>query len=202
MLNFSNSQTIFWEKEYKFDFHLSSSTNPVILDSHGDIVNIIEGTTGYSSNSNFFKCDLMGNLTIPKTIFNLEMTLKTGLRIPMIFYETQKGYRIFAATNSNFALTDPKHLLPIVINTENTGDTTNVHYPYDQNINDNYSNFGIVKSDNISNTVTINNKFYNVSVNQWVKISKNESVENYHIIVGCYDSTGVIFGEKALILWE
>ncbi|MDP2365096.1 MAG: hypothetical protein Q8M94_15170, partial [Ignavibacteria bacterium] len=181
----SNSQKIIWEKEKKFDFIISTSTNPCFVNSNGNIVNIIESTSYYISQSYFFMCDLSGNFSETKVLFEPLMIKKTGLRIPILCHEVNLGYRIFGATSSEPALINSEHLLPIIINLDDKGDTTTVAVPYDLNTDNNYIEHNIVMSSIFINTITVGNKYYNGYINNWVKVKENEYIENQHIIVSC-----------------
>lgn len=197
MVYISNSQSIIWEKENKFDFIISTSTNPVLLDSDGYIVNLLESTSYLQSYSYFLKSNTDGDFLELKELYSPLMTLinKIPLRIPITINQSDDGYKIFAGTSSSLVWNGSEKLLPIIINIDKNGDTAIINKPYDINIKSNYSDFGIVKS-SVINTVAAGQMFFNGYVNRLVQESENVFVQNYHIVIGCYDSLGKMLWRK------
>lgn len=187
----SNSQTIIWEQEYKFDFR-PTSTNLVLVDSYGNIINIIES----QFYSYFLKYNTSGEFLTKKELYSPLFVNKTGLRVPISLCQSGTGYKILGGTSTSPFWNVGERLLPIIINTNNDGDTTIIFKQYNTNLQSNYDTFGINKNGIFNNTVSVGNKFFNGSVKQWVETNKYESVGNYHIIICCYDSLGKMLWRK------
>jgi hypothetical protein len=192
------SQNIIWEEELELDMCLSNYSfyNNLIIDSDNNIVSIIENHLS-DYNSYFLKHSENGELLEKKNLYNPSMFDTTGLRIPLAVYQNNNYFKIFGGTTSfSPALIPGKKLLPLIINTDEYGDTVSVINPYDINKETNYTDYGIVFNDINANTVASGNLFFNVYVNKYVKISENHSLINHHIVISCYDTSGKMIWRK------
>ncbi|HPO62027.1 MAG TPA: T9SS type A sorting domain-containing protein [Candidatus Kapabacteria bacterium] len=189
-----NSQAIIWETEYKLDFK-PSSTNLVLVDSYGNIINIIDGGLNIIDGkafSYFLKFNNNGEFLTQKELFSSSLVNKKGICVPISICQTGTEYQILGGiSSSSFFLGDK--VLPMITNTNQDGDTTITHNPYDINIASNYTSYGINKS---SHNVAADKKFFNGYDKKWVEINEFESVSNSHIIIGCYDTLGQMLWRK------
>ncbi len=189
-----NSQAIIWETEYKFDFK-PSLTNLLLVDSDGSIINIIEGGLNIIDGkafSYFLKFNNNGEFLTQKELFSSSLVNKKGICVPISICQTGTEYQILGGiSSSSFFLGD--RVLPMITNTNQDGDTTITHNPYDINIASNYTSYGINKS---SHNVAADKKFFNGYDKKWVEINEFESVSNSHIIIGCYNTLGQMLWRK------
>ena len=125
----SNSQTIIWEREYKFDFR-PSSTNLVLGDTDGNIINIIES----QFYSYFLKFNTNGEFLTKKELYSPLLVNITGLRIPISICQSGTEYKILGGTSSSPFWNVGDRLLPIIINTNQDGDTTIIYKQYNTNL--------------------------------------------------------------------
>ncbi len=114
-----NSQTIIWETEYKFDFK-PSLTNLLLVDSDGNIINIIDGGLNIIDGkafSYFLKFNNNGEFITSKELFSTSLVNKTGLRVPISICQTGTEYQILGGI-SQYPLYLSDRILPIQIKME------------------------------------------------------------------------------------
>ena len=186
------SQSIIWEREYELsNFPLSLSLLPTIIDSDGNIITTVDPGAIPLMDSYFFKYDTSGNLLEYKKQFIGRML------IPVSFYETEIGYKVFCTTNNNFNKNSSS--LPIILNIFKNADSTGLEIPYDvmkEEQNDTVNL--LINKGNNNNTISIFNKFYNTSARSTMKVDSITFQNKGHLIISCYDSSGKIVWRKGI----
>ncbi|MBI5324309.1 MAG: hypothetical protein HZB41_03355 [Ignavibacteriae bacterium] len=188
------SQSIIWEREYDLVSDPSSiSLLPTIIDSEGNIATVIDPCLVPFTNAHFIKYDTNGNFLSYKKYFTGKMLL------PLSLCETNEGYKFLSAINNSYSSKNKS--LPFIYNISNNGDSLGIEYPYDVNNDEIYDSVSLnvnVTPNLNNNTISINNRFYNVIIKSKVKIDSNTFEERNHLIISCYDTNGKIVWRKGI----
>jgi hypothetical protein len=188
------SQSLIWEREYEIDEPLVLSLLPTIIDSDNNIVSALDPSVFPFVNSYFFKYDLNGN------ILSFKQNDINQMICPVAISQTETGYNLFGAISGGSDKWTTCN--PMIINTFKNGDTSNIKIPYDI-YNDKLSTDISFKVSGLqgvinNNTLAINNKFYNATIKNSLKIASIKSVSLSHLIISSYDTNGRVVWRKGI----
>jgi hypothetical protein len=184
-------QSIVWDANKQINTNPQSYRFSFIIDSKGNPVIVLDGIGDQSFKSYFIKFDSLGNNVSFKQYF-VAHTLN-----PLNFYETLDGYRLFGVTDSSQYYGKSDNLLPVIINTNKQGDTTDLIYPYNIYESDNYDRFSTqVLPFNNFNCLNLNNNFINAYIKSSIPLGDDIFTKKDHLIIRSYDSSGKYLWSK------
>src|SRR3989339_127174 len=189
------SQSIIWEREYDLvNEPLALSFLPTMIDSDGNVITALDPGIVPFMNAGFIKYETSGNLLSFKKYFTGNMLL------PVSLYQSENGYKMLCATNYNYD--SYENSIPFIFNILKNGDSTGIEYPYDI-YNDKFYDsvsfkINTTPNANNNNTISINNKFFNATLKENIKIDSVTFIKNNHLLISCYDSLGKLIWRKGI----
>lgn len=195
-LGFINAQEILWDIDITSEISKTGYINDIFLDSSKNIYLLYSNITT-EPQAEYIKVNANGDVVFRKSIFEFDIQNNEKAKIPISVKLAENSSFVFMGLAQEKFYNLNESVLPILVKYNLSFEPVDTIEYYNSSDNNDFLKYGFKINTITKNNIYYNNKFFNVTIEDYERFSENPNNNFHNILVMCYDTTGkLIWGNS------